>query len=107
MPTMPTTLSLNATAPVPPSTLPVESSAQRVPKPARPGWYADPFVEGGMRYYNGVAWNPRAVPPPPPSPLRALWARTRFTMAVVLGTMAGMGLAAAGIWMILVVVGAR
>ena len=29
-----------------------------------PGWYADPEVPGGMRYWDGSAWSPNRVPPP-------------------------------------------
>lgn len=28
------------------------------------GWYADPEVPGGMRYWDGAAWTQNRVPPP-------------------------------------------
>ncbi len=29
-----------------------------------PGWYADPQLPGGMRYWDGGAWTEHRVPPP-------------------------------------------
>ena len=32
-----------------------------------PGWYADPEVPGGMRYWDGAAWSQNRVPPTLPA----------------------------------------
>ena len=39
-------------------------------EPSQPiaGWYADPQLPGGMRYWDGSAWTEHRVPPPGPPP---------------------------------------
>lgn len=43
----------------------------------QPGWYADPYVAGGLRYWSGVEWTGDAVVPAAQRP-----ARVSFTQAI-------------------------
>jgi hypothetical protein len=33
-----------------------------------PGWYPDPYVPGGHRWWDGYQWGVAWAPPPPPGP---------------------------------------
>lgn len=45
-----------------------KAALHEVPPPSTAaGWYADPLVEGGQRFWNGAQWTGRTMAPPPRS----------------------------------------
>jgi Domain of unknown function (DUF4190)/Protein of unknown function (DUF2510) len=51
-----------------------------------PGWYADPEVPGGMRYWDGGSWSEHRTPPagpPPPMPKTSGMAIASLVLGIV------------------------
>jgi hypothetical protein len=56
-----------------------------LPQPVA-GWYADPQLPGGMRYWDGSAWTEHRVPPagpPPPMPKTSGLAIASLVLGIV------------------------
>jgi hypothetical protein len=49
--------------------LPPDLAPDLVPRGPAPGWYADPWVAGQVRWWDGAAWGSEAGPAAPPPPM--------------------------------------